>query len=143
GFHESLVEAESMVLHLRTRLLPAIEHRGLLRINQAHTRQRSLVPQISLVPVMPAVHFLHCVQPATVDDLAVEFRKPGPQIVRDSVDHPEPDLVTILHGILPAIRLFKAHAEDAYDGFAAHGRAILFPVLPVGPRRHYSSSGLA
>ena len=49
----------------------------------------------------------------------------------------------VLHRILPAVRLFDAHAEDAADRLASHGGAIFLAVLPVGPGSHQAAARLA
>ena len=78
-------------LPLSARLLAAVILGGLLRIDHAHARQRSLVPQIALVAVVPAVNLFHHGQPAPVVERAGEFGEPGTQPVGDAVERPEPD----------------------------------------------------
>ena len=92
---------------------------------------------------MPLVDLLNHRHPARVDHLAVELREPWPQVVRDAVRDPEADLVIALDGVLPAVLVLEAHAEDADDGLAAHRCAILLAVLAVCPRRHQAGPALA
>ena len=65
---------------------------------------------------------------------AGELGEPRPQAVGDAIRHPEANLGFALDAVLPPIRLLDADAEDADDGFAAHGGAEFLAVLPVGPR---------
>ncbi|HUS07024.1 MAG TPA: hypothetical protein VMZ52_12030, partial [Bryobacteraceae bacterium] len=58
------------------------------------------------------------------------FRKPRPQAVGDSVNHPNFELFRVLHGVLPPVRLLHAHAENSSDGLAAEGGAVLLCILP-------------
>src|SRR4051812_10546420 len=91
---------------------------------------------------MPPVQIFDYLQPAAIMQRAGEFREPRTEAVGDSVDHPEADLRAALNGVLPAIRLFGTDAKDAADRLATHRGAVLFSVLPVGPRRHEPAPGL-
>src|SRR5207247_5379296 len=59
------------------------------------------------------------------------------------IGDPDSNFSLALHGVFPAIRFLNADAEDADDGFAAHGRAKFLSVFPVGPRRGKTAAGLA
>src|ERR1017187_3652688 len=84
---------------------------GLLRIDHSHARQRFGVPEIRLVLEVPGVKLFDHRQPALVMQRAGELGEPGAQIVGDSVNGPEADLVAILDRILPAILLFYSNTE--------------------------------
>src|SRR5262249_35594714 len=117
-FHERLVKPERVIFNPGSRLLAAVKRGGLLRIDHRHAGKRPFVPQIALVLVMPSVEVLNHFEPSVINHLAVEFRKPGPEIMRNPVNHPEPDLVAALDGVFPAVRLFHSNAEDADDSLA-------------------------
>src|SRR5215475_924783 len=92
---------------------------------------------------MPSVQVLNHFEPAVINHLAVEFREPGPEIMRDPVNHPEPYLVAALDGVFPAVRLFHTNAENADDGLATQRRAVFLPVLAIRPGRHKAAPRLA
>src|SRR5215831_12871002 len=71
-----------------------------------------------------------------------EFREPGAQAVGNAISDPEPDFCFGLDAVLPAIRFFKANAENARDRFAAHSGAKLLGVLPVRPRWYQAATRL-
>src|SRR5262245_23800035 len=141
--HERLVKPERVIFNPGSCLLAAVKRGGLLRIDHGHAGERSFVTQIALVLVMPSVEVLNDFEPAVIDHLAVEFREPGPKIMGDSVNHPEPYFVAALDGIFPAVRLFDTYAENAGDGLAAQRRAVFLAVLAVHPGRHKAAPGLA
>src|SRR5262245_42509347 len=92
---------------------------------------------------MPSVQVLNHFEPAVINHLAVELCEPGPEIMSNPVNHPEPDLVAALDGVFPAVRLFHADAEDADDGLAAQRRAVFLTVLAIRPGRHKAAPRLA
>src|SRR5262245_45191278 len=92
---------------------------------------------------MPSVQVLNHFEPAVINHFAVELREPGPEIMGDPVNHPEPYFVAALDGVFPAVRLFHAHAEDAGDGLAAQRRAVFLAVLAIHPGRHKAAPRLA
>src|SRR5262245_39853244 len=92
---------------------------------------------------MPSVQVLDHFEPAVINHFAVELREPGPEIMRDPVNHPEPNLVAALDGIFPTVRLFNAYAEDACDGLAAQRRAVFLAVFAIRPGKRQPAPGLA
>src|SRR5215470_11259273 len=96
GFNKRLVKPERVIFDSGSRLLAAVKRGGLLRIDHRHAGERPFVPQIALVFVMPSVEVLDDFEPAMINHLAVELREPGPKIMGDPVNHPEPDLVAAL-----------------------------------------------
>ena len=120
---ECLVPPEGMVLDLLPGPWPAVEPRGLLRVDQRDPGQWHLVPQVALGPLMPLVELLDDPEPAAVAEHAGELREPGSQPVRDPVREPDANLRLGLHRVLPAVRLLHAHAEDAPDWLVAPSTA--------------------
>ena len=99
--------------------------------------------QVVLVAVMPAVQVFDDRQPAAVVERAGELGEPRADAVGDAVERPEADFGAVLHRVLPAVRLFDAHAEDAADGLVAHGGTVLLGVFAVGPGSHQAAARLA
>ncbi len=92
---------------------------------------------------MPVVDVFHRLEPAPVVERAAELGEPRAQAVGDAVGHPDANLLRALHRILPAVGLLHSHAENAPDGLAAEGGAVLLAVLAVGPGGHQAAAGLA
>src|SRR5712692_4743935 len=136
-FNERLIPAERVLFDFR-----AVKPGGLLRIDQSNASERTLVPQVFLPAGVTAVEVLYRFKPALVVQDTGKLGEPGTQAVGDAVGHPQADLRLALYAVLPPIRLLDADAEDADDGFSAHGCAEFLPVLPIGPRRREPTAGL-
>ncbi len=136
GLDERLVPAERRILDPLPDAVPATEPRGLLGVDEPHPGERALVAQVPLGAVAPGEDLLDGKEPARIVQGARELREPGPHAVRQEVRGPEADLVRALHGVLPAVGLLHADAEEADDGLAAEGGPVLLGVHADGPGRH-------
>ena len=136
-FNERLIPAQRVVLDLG-----AAKPCRLLGIDQADPRERVFVAQVFLPLGVAAVEVFDWFEPALVVQHTGELGEPWTQVVGHPLGNPQPYLRFALDAILPAIRLFHADAEDADDGFAAHGGAEFLPVLAVGPRRGQAAACL-
>src|SRR6266516_3314075 len=139
---ERLIPAEGVVLNFGPGAVAAIEPRGLLRIDERDSGERGFIAQVFFPAGVAAVDVLDHAQPTRVVEHATEFGEPRPQAVGRPVGDPDSNFSLALHGVFPAIRLFDPYAEDADDGFAAHGRAKFLSVFAVGPRRGKTAAGL-
>ena len=133
GFDERLIKAQCGIVHGSDRIDPSIERGGLLGIDHAYAGQGFLVAEIILVGVMPLEDFFHHGKPALIVGLRVELGEGRTEILGYAVGHPEPDFVAALHGILPAILILQADAEDTRDGFASECGTKLFGAFACGP----------
>src|ERR1700751_4647777 len=135
-FHHGLVKPKCRIFYLGVRILTSVANSGLLRIDHSHRSERMLIAQAFLVDVVPPIEFFDYRQPTLIDRLGVELGKPGSQAFCNAVDHPKPDLVSVLHGVLPAILFFETDAENTGDRFAAHGGPVFLSVFAVRPWRN-------
>src|SRR5437773_4016527 len=140
---ERLIPAEGVVLDFGPGAVAAIEPCGLLRIDERDAGERGFVAQVFFPAGVAAVDVLDHAQPTRVVEHAAEFGEPGTQAVGRAVGDPDSNFSLALHGVFPAIRFFDSDAEDADDGFAAHGRAKFLSVLAIGPRSGETAAGLA
>src|SRR5439155_547387 len=139
---ERLIPAEGVVLDFGPGAVAAIEPSGLLRIDERDASERGFIAQIFFPPGVAAVDVLDHAQPTRVVEHAAEFGEPGAQAVGRAVGDPDSNFSLALHGVFPAIRFFDSDAEDADDGFTAHGRAEFLSVFAVGPGRGKTAAGL-
>src|SRR6202034_848663 len=109
----------------------------------AYTSQGFLVAEIILVRIMPLEDFFHHGEPALVIRFRVDLGEGWTEILRYAVGHPEPDFVAALHGILPAILIFQADAEDTRDGFASERGTKFFCAFAGGPGGSQACAALA
>src|SRR3989442_602408 len=143
GLDERLIPAEGVVLDFGPGAVAAIEPRGLLRIDERDAGERGFVAQVFFPAGVAAVDVLDHAKPTPVVEHATEFGEPGAQAVGRAVGDPDSNFSLALDGVFPTIRFFNSDAEDADDGFAAHGRAKFLSVFAVGPRRGQTAAGLA
>src|ERR1019366_4248723 len=123
GFHQRVIEPGRVVLRgPRCR-----------RGDQPDARQRALVAQILLILPVPDVKVLDGLEPAAVERLGIELDHPGAKALSDAIHGPQPDLVGVLGGILPAVSLLESDAEYTHDRLRAGGRAGLLRIPAVLP----------
>src|SRR3954466_14342211 len=104
-------------------------------MQQRHARKRQFVPQVPFVTAVPVIDALDHRQPAPVVKRARELRDPWAHAVGGAFRDPQSNLRLALHGVLPAVRLLEAHAEDPSDGPPPHDRPQFLRALAIGPRR--------
>ncbi len=139
---ERVVHAEHVIAGAVSRGGAGMERRGLLGVQQRHARERHLVAQVALVAGVPLVNAFDRGQPAAIVEHAGELRHPRPLAVRRPFRDPELDFRLALHGVLPAIRLLEADAEDPANRPPAHDRAELLRAVAVRPRRRGAAARL-
>src|ERR1017187_8284884 len=88
-----------------------------------YAREIGGIAQVAFVLPVPVVDACDHGHPASVDWLGIELDHPRPESLRNAAGNPDPDLRFALHGVLPAVRFLKSHAEDSADWFLAHCHA--------------------
>src|SRR5450631_814076 len=140
GFDQCLIKAERRIVDGSSRIGSAVERSSLLGINHANSSEGLFVAKVILVRIVPLEDLFHDREPALVVRLRVELCEGRTKILRHAIGHPEPDLVAALNGILPAVLIFKADAEDPCDRFSSHGGTELLGAFAAGPGRDNSRS---
>ena len=97
GIQKSFMHQLERNSRLDQRLIPAVQMvfspiadkpRRLLRINNAHARERALVAKIFFPAGVPDKNFLNRFQPALVTQHRAEFDEPRAHSVRDQIGRP-------------------------------------------------------
>src|ERR1035438_2473559 len=123
AFHQGVVEPRGVV------------RRGppLLGGHEPDASQRPLVAEILLVLPVPDVKVLDGLEPALIERLGIELDYPGPEALGDAIHGPQPHLIGVLAGVLPAVSRLVSDAEYAHDGLGDGDRAGILGILAVLP----------
>jgi hypothetical protein len=130
GFHQRVVKPGRVV------------RCGPLGGYQPDASQRALVAQILLVLPVPDVQVLDGFEPAVVERLGIELDDPGAETLSDAIHGPQPDLIRVLGGVLPTVRLLESDTANTDDWLGAVGRAGLLCIPAVLPRQLESGAAL-
>src|SRR6266851_2473462 len=103
---QSLIPAESIVLHLRFGMPLAVVPGRLLGVNQSDSRERSLVHEVLLILFRPEINFFNALKPTLIMESTGEFAAPRTHTVGNGVQNPDANLGVAGNAVLPPIRFF-------------------------------------